>query len=511
MVLPFSVKPFSIKHVVEVSTVLLFCFAEQTGFAQTDPPNFHTLTATQAAEGICRGSLTSEQLVSAYIQRAKSKPELNAFVTLDEARALKAAREFDKQHQEGHPCQPLGGVPVVIKANIQVQGLPATDGTPALKDFIAPADAPVVARLRAAGAIVMGITTMHETAYGVTGYNPLYRYKEEIGVRNAYDPSRISGGSSSGNCAALGARMALAAIGTDTGGSVRIPCSFNGCAALRPTVGRYPTEGIAPLSHTRDTPGPMAQSIFDLALIDQIMTGGPSIKPANLKGVRLGVVPEFMANQDDDTRSITQAAFDGLRAAGVTFVDVEMPRLKQLDSDTDFPIVTYEVRDDLGAYLAKYHTGVTLEKLVSMMASPDEKKMYEEQVLPRKMPVNRGETDLSQAYEHAMRVSRPAMQKLYRDTFRRYRLDAFVLPTEPRVAPKAGPGVSDAEVFQSMIQNTGPGSVVGVPGLTLPSGLGEKSGLPIGLEIDGPEGSDSHLLSIGMSIEGILGRLSPPK
>jgi mandelamide amidase len=218
-----------------------------------------------------------------------------------------------------------------------------------------------------------------------------------------------------------------------------------------------------------------------------------------------------MANQDDDTRAATKAALDKLRQAGVTLVDVEMPRLKELDNDTEFQIVTYEVRDDLGAYLVKYRTGLDLATLVSMMASPDEKKMYEEQVLPRMMPSEGGERALGPAYEHAMRVSRPMMRKLYRDTFTKYRLDALVFPTEPRVAPEAGPAVTSAEVFQHIIQNTGPGSVAGVPGLTLPSGLGEKSGLPIGLEIDGPEGSDRRLLSIGMSIEGILGRVKAPK
>lgn len=502
---------FSIKCVAGYSTTLLLYVTGQAALAQTPSLDLDMLTATEAAERICHGSLTSEQLVSAYLQRATSRPELNAFVVLDKAGALKAAREFDQRHPRGRPCESLGGVPVLIKANIQVRGLPTTDGTPALQDFIASMDAPVVARLRGAGTIIMGITSMHETAYGVTGYNPLYRYHDAIGVRNPYDSRRIAGGSSSGNAAALGARMAPAALGTDTGGSVRIPCSFSGCTALRPTVGRYPTEGIAPLSHTRDTAGPMAQSVSDLALLDGIIAGGSAIQPADLKRVRLGIVPEFMANQDDDTRAVTQAALEKLREAGVTFVNVEMPRLKEFDNESEFPIVTYEVRDDLAGYLSRYRTGIDLETLVSTMASPDEKKMYEEQVLPRKMPLASGQRDLGPVYEHAMRVSRPMLQKRYRETFMKYRLDALVFPTEPRVAPKAGPGVTDAEVFQNIIQNTGPGSVAGIPGLTLPSGLGEKSGLPIGLEMDGQEGSDRHLLSIGISIEGILGRLKPPK
>ena len=255
----------------------------------------------------------------------------------------------------------------------------------------------------------------------------------------------------------------------------------------------------------------MAQSVFDLALLDQVIVGGSAIAPASMKGIRLGIVPEFMANQDDDTLAVTNVALEKLRAAGVTLVDVEMPRLKEFDSASEFPIVTYEVRDDLEAYLAKYHTGVTLEKLAAAMASSDVKKMFEEQVIPRKVPADGGAADLTPVYMHAMSVVRPAMQKLYRDTFARYDLDALVFPTVPRVAPEADASVIEPAVFESIIQNTGPGSVVGVPGLTLSSGLGPKTRLPVGLELDGPEGSDTRLLSIGMSMEGILGRLSPPK
>jgi len=501
----------SIKRFVLVSAFLVPCLAMETKMLHADSLNIDTLTASQAAQRICAGTLTSEQLVNAYLVRAKSRPELNAIEVLDEVGALKAAREFDRQHRSGQPCQPLGGVPLLVKANIQVEGMPHSDGTPALKDFIATQDAPVVARLRAAGAIVMGISTMHETAYGISGYNATYKYQGSVGVRNAYDSTRIAGGSSSGSGAAIGAGMAPLALGTDTGGSIRIPSAFNGCAGLRPTVGRYPTEGIAPLSHTRDTVGPIARSVADLALFDRVMMGGPIIGPLPLKGIRLGIASNFMANQDGDTRRATEAALEKLRDAGVTLVDVEMPGLKELDDATEFPIVTYEVRDELESYLEKYKTGITLKELVRMMASEDVKTMYEEQVLPRKMPIDGRYTDLSPVYQNAVAVARPAMQRLYRDTFAKYKIDALVFPTVPRVAPAAGPGVTDPAIFQNIIQNTGPGSVVGVPGLTLPSGLGDKSGLPIGLEIDGPEGSDEHLLSIGISIEGILGRLNPPK
>jgi Asp-tRNA(Asn)/Glu-tRNA(Gln) amidotransferase A subunit family amidase len=479
--------------------------------AQPAAPDIATLTASEAAQRLCVGSLRSEQLVSAYLAQAKAKPQLNAFITLDEAGALRAARAADAARRRGGACKPLAGVPVVVKDNIQVQGLPATAGTPALKGFVPSADAPVVARLRAAGAIVLGKTHMHELAFGVTGYNPAFQSGPEVGVRNAYDVSRVAGGSSSGNGAALGARMAPAALGTDTGGSVRIPCAFNGCAALRPTVGRYSQQGITPISHTRDTAGPMAISVADVALLDRVIAGGAPVVPAELKRVRLGVVPAFFANLDADTRAATDAALAKLRGAGVTLVDVEMPKLMELNGAVGFPIVLYEAHDDIVAYLARYRTGVDIAQLAAAIASPDVKGTFDGLVLPRKLPAANGVVDVKPAYVNAMQQARPALQKLYRDTFAQNRLDALVFPTVPRVALAATPEASSVENFVALIQNTDPGSNAGIPGLQLPAGLGAASGLPVGLEFDAPAGSDRKLLALGLAVEALLGRLPAPK
>jgi mandelamide amidase len=479
--------------------------------AQLAAPDISTLTATEAVQQLCAGTVTSEQLVTAYLAQAKAKANLNAFITLDEAGALKAARAADALRKRGGACKPLAGLPVAIKDNIQVQGLPATAGTPALKGFVPSADAPVVARLRAAGAVVLGKTNMHELAFGVTGYNPAFQTGPEVGVRNAYDATRIAGGSSSGNGTALGARMAPAALGTDTGGSVRIPCAFNGCASLRPTVGRYPQQGIAPISHTRDTAGPMAQSMADVALLDSVIAGGKPLKPADLKRLRLGVVPAMQANLDADTRAATDAAFAKLRAAGVTLIDVEMPKLMELNGAVGFPLALYEAHDDMVTYLAKYRAGIDIAQLTAGIASPDVKGTFETFVIPRKLPAASGVVDAKPVYENAMRVARPALQKLYRDTFAKNRLDALVFPTVPRVALAAGGEASSPENFGSLIQNTDPGSNAGIPGVQLPSGLGATSGLPVGLELDGPAGSDRKLLAVGMAVEQVLGRLPAPK
>ena len=493
-------------------TLPLLCLAAiaSSVHAQPNAPDLAKLTASEAVRQICAGTLDSEHLVSAYLAQAKSKANLNAFITLDEAGALKAARAADAARRRGDACKPLAGLPVVIKDNIHVQGLPATAGTPALKAFVPAADAPVVAKLRAAGAVILGKTNMHELAFGVSGYNPAFQTGPEVGVRNAYDTARIAGGSSSGNGTALGARMAPAALGTDTGGSVRIPCAFNGCASLRPTMGRYSQQGIAPISHTRDTAGPMAMSMADVALLDRVIAGGKAIKPADLKRVRLGVVPAFYANLDADTKAATDAALAKLRAAGVALVDVDMPKLMELNGAVGFPVALFEAHDDMVAYLAKYTTGLDIAQLVAGIASPDVKGTFEGLVIPRKLPAANGVVDAKPAYDNAMRVARPQLIKLYSETFARHRLDALVFPTVPRVALAATPEASSPENFGALIQNTDPGSNAGIPGIQLPSGLGATSGLPVGLELDGPAGSDRRLLAIGLAVERELGRLPKP-
>ncbi|HEX7045866.1 MAG TPA: indoleacetamide hydrolase [Burkholderiales bacterium] len=475
-------------------------------------PNIDELTASEAAARICAGTLRSEALVEAYIARAKAKPHLNAFVTLDADGARRAAAEVDARRARGGPCRPLEGVPVVIKDNIHVRGLRSTAGTPALANFVPAEDAPVVEKLRAAGAIVLGKTNLHELAFGITGYNPAYNTGPAPGVRNAYDSTRMAGGSSAGTGAALGARMAPAGLGTDTGGSVRIPCALNGCAALRPTVGRYPQAGIAPISKTRDTAGPMAVSMADVELLDRVIAGGAPVAPADLESVRLGVAAPFLANMDDDTKQAFDAALDRLRAAGVTVVDVEMPGLMQLNAAVGFPLALYEAYDGVVDYLATYRTGVTIEQLAAQIASPDVKGTYAGLVLPRKLPApDGGVVDAAPRYREAMAKHRPALVALYEDTFREHRLDALVFPTVPRTALPATPDVSSVENFLLFIQNTDPGSNAGIPGLQMPIGFGAASKLPIGIELDGPAGSDRRLIAIGLALERVFGRLPAAK
>ena len=490
---------------------LAVCGAPSRSQAEQAAINLDGMTAKRAAADLCAGKITSTALTSAALARAKADQNLNAFVTLDETGAMEAATAFDAGHNKKSACKPLGGVPIVIKDNIEVAGLPSTAGTLALKGFVPTKDAPVVAKLREAGAIIIGKTNMHELAFGISGYNPAFQTGPEPGVRNAYDKTRIAGGSSSGTAAAIGARIVTAGLGTDTGGSVRIPCALNGCASLRPTVGRYPGDGIAPISHTRDTAGPMGATMTDVAILDRVIAGGRPIAPANLKKVRIGVVAEMLANLDSDTDAAFRSALDKLKSAGVTVVDVEMPKLAELNGQVGFPVALYEAYDDMVAYLKSTGSGVTIEDLAKTIASPDVMGTYDGLVIPRKLPgPNNTVVDAKPAYEAAMATARPALQALYHDTFAKNRLDAIAFPTTPKVAITANPDSSSIANFTLFIQNTDPGSNAGVPGIQVPIGLGASTKLPIGLELDGPSGSDRKLLAIGIALDKIFGRLPAP-
>jgi Asp-tRNA(Asn)/Glu-tRNA(Gln) amidotransferase A subunit family amidase len=475
------------------------------------PTDLTGLGVADAARLIQARKVTSVELTQAYLARAQATRDLNAFITLDEAKALAAARQADADLAAGRIRGPLHGVPVVVKDNVHVAGMPNTAGTPALRTFVPKESAPVAQRLLDAGAVILGKTNMHELAFGISGYNEGFYSAQPIGVRNPYDRSRIAGGSSSGTGAAIGVRAAPGGLGSDTGGSVRIPSALCGIAGLRPTIGRYRQDGITPISHSRDTAGPMAQTVADVALVDAAITGGKPTAPASLAGVRLGVYRAyFFADLDADTKAVVEAAIDKLRQAGATIVEVDMPLLKATNDAASFPVALYEAYNDLKAYLAKYGTGLTVEQVAAMIASKDVKATYDGLVLPRKLPAPGGVVDAAPAYEAAIKQARPGLLAVFDDAFRQNRIEALIGPTTPRVAVAQGPEASSLETFLLFIRNTDPGSNAGIPGLTIPAGLGPTTGLPVGLSLDGPRGSDERLLALGQAIEKVLGRTPPP-
>ena len=474
-----------------------------------DDRDLTRLTVTEAARLIREGEVSSERLTRALLKKIEANRDLAAFITVDAKKALEAARRSDAERRRCDPRElgALHGVPLVVKDNIHVAGLRNTAGTPGLRNFVPDDNAPVAQALLDAGAIILGKANMHELAFGITSNNAAFG-----AVRTPYDKTRFAGGSSGGTGSAVAARLAPGGLGTDTGGSVRIPAALNGIAGFRPTIHRYSQVGVTPISSTRDTPGPMARTVSDLILLDSVITRDwRKVSPVDRHRIRLGMVPEMFQNIDVETLELTERALDRLRRAGVEIVTVQMPGLTDLNNQAAFPIALFEANRDISAYLLSYGTGLTLTELAAQIASPDVKGVFDTFVVP-----GAPQAIPESVYNHAVGVIRPQMQQLYADTFKNNRLDALIFPTTPLPAsPVVG---SDETVelngvrvptFQTYIRNTDANAVAGVPGVTLPMAL-TKKGLPVGIEIDGPANSDRRLLGIALTLEKILGRLPAP-
>ena len=465
-------------------------------------------TAVETLRTLEEGATSAEAEVQRSLDEIAAWAELNAVARADVERALAAARAVDAGERAG----PLAGLPIVVKDNIQVEGLPAAAGTPALQAAVAAANAPIVQALVDAGAIVVATTNMHELAFGISGYNPIYQTGSAVGVRNPYDLARFAGGSSSGTGALVGAGAVTAGLGTDTGGSVRVPAAVNGVAGLRPTIGRYPMEGVVPISSTRDTPGLIAATVADIELLDRVLTGADETDAAELSGLRLGVAAPFSGGLGKDVEAVWADARARLEEAGVELVEVDASEIVDRNAGISFPIALYEAGIDLRTYLERYASDISIEEVVAGIESPDVKATYEMFVLPGKLPAPDGGTvDAEPIYQAAMDEGRPALIAAYDRIFAENEIDALIFPTVPEVAALAGPESSSLEIFVTFIRNTDPGSNAGLPGLTVPAGLGPETGLPVGVELDGPARSDRRLIEIGMALEDLFGSLPAPE
>jgi mandelamide amidase len=464
----------------------------------------HDLGVGAAAKAIRAGEISAEQLADALLARAAAFANLNAFIALDPDRVREAARKADKQRAANTPLSPLHGVPLALKDNLNTAEMPTTGGTPGLANNRPKRNAVIVDKLFAAGAINFGKTNLHELAYGISNNNAAHGP-----ARNPYAPDHIPGASSGGTGVAVSARVVPGGIGSDTGGSVRIPAALCGIVGFRPTTGRWSQAGIVPISHTRDTAGPMTRSVADCALLDGVVTGGPTeVAAAQLKGLRLGVPKQhFWENLDIELEKICRSALERLADAGIELIDVDMSEEARLDREAGFPIALYETVADLNVYLAEHQTGLDYAALVAKVASPDVKGILQSLVGTGAVP----ETAYRQALEQ-----RKVLQETYGRHFRDHRIAAIVFPTTPAPAAKIGEDETfllngkAVPTFPTFISNTSPGSVGGIPGISLPVGM-TAAGLPVGIELSGPEASDQQLLAIAAAVENLFPRPPAPR
>ncbi|MGJ4931597.1 indoleacetamide hydrolase [Bradyrhizobium sp. HKCCYLS2038] len=465
--------------------------------------NLHEIGVVQAAAAIRSGDITAEALASALLERARMFSSLNAFVALDADKVMAAARRADQARQSGQKLGALHGVPVAFKDNINTADMPTTAGTPGLRAHQPTTDAPIVQALKNAGAIPFGKVGMHELAFGISSNNAAFG-----AIRNPFGERHIPGGSSGGSGAAVGARLVPASIGSDTGGSVRVPAAYCGVMGFRPTVQRWSQAGIVPISSTRDTAGPLARHAVDLAALDAAVTGEADPIPVKRpSGLRLGVPRSFFWDDlEQETAGICNAALDSLRAAGVTLVEVDLPDIASINQAVSFTVALYEVKRDLDRYLLGEGLAKRFADIVADVASPDVKSILGSLLDPATAVPE-------QAYSEAMEVHRPKLIDLYRGCFRDNHVDALVFPTTPLPPPLIGEDENvllngrSVPTFTTVVRNTDPGSNAGLPGISLPVGL-TSAGLPVGLELDAPAGSDRDLLSLAVALEQVL--LVPP-
>jgi aspartyl-tRNA(Asn)/glutamyl-tRNA(Gln) amidotransferase subunit A len=421
--------------------------------------------------GYRNGSFTPSVAVEQALIRLKQlEPTLNAFANPMADLVRAQARQATADLAEGRDLGPLHGIPVAIKDLIEVEGMPTGYGSKVHPPRMATQDATLVARLRAAGAVLFGKTNLLEYAYGIA--------HPQVGqTNNPHDPTRTAGGSSGGSAAAVAAGIVPMAIGTDTGGSIRIPAAYCGIVGLKPTFGLVPLDGVFPLSWSLDHAGPLARTVQDAALALACLSGQPMPMQSRTKPLRIGLFPGQFS-QTPVGRPVTgvvQACLNRLQARGAQLVTLECAGLQHANAT----LMTI-----LGPEAAVIHA--PLMALNAAGYSPGTRQQIEG-----------GAGVLATDYITARRAQadlRATVEALF------HQVDVLLAPSVPFVAPHEDPVIVDDQ--DSEMLSSGFANVTGHPSLSLPCGWIE--GLPVGLQLTAALGRDADLLSMAAQIAGML-------
>ena len=436
------------------------------------------MTIREAGRALRSRRLSCAELTEQCLdQIARLNPSLNAFITVtgDAARAL--ARELDHELVSGTDRGPLHGIPIAHKDLFRTKGVRTTSGSKIFADFIPGTDAPLVARLQAAGAITVGKVGLHELAYGITSDNPHYGT-----IRNPRNPDHSPGGSSGGSAVAVATGMAYLATGTDTGGSIRIPASFCGITGLKPTYGLLDRSGVQPLGLSLDTVGPMALTVDDVHLSFQAMAGTGACKPASegLEDIRVGLPENFFF--DDVAAEVKAAVQQAARRAeqlGARVTAVRVPDVETLNL-----------------------AGLVI--LLAEASAVHEKRLHRREDFGSDVLalLDQGRLVPATDYVNAQRLRKQLLREFH-SLFRH--IDCLLTPTTPIPAPRIGQTevVMDAKSYNVRMLATRfvrPFNVLGFPALSIPCG-NTPDGLPIGLQMIARPLEEELLLWLGEAIE----------
>ena len=450
------------------------------------------LTLKQASELLRRRDVSPVDLVEACLSRIERHDRaINAFITVTREQALATAREMESELRRGRPRGPLHGVPIALKDNIDTDGVLTTAASGVFKDRVPTEDAEVVVRLKRAGAVLLGKLNLHEFALGgtstVTHFGP---------VHNPWALDRVAGGSSGGSAAAIAADMCFGALGTDTGGSIRIPASLCGIVGFKPTYGRVSTRGVVPMAWTLDHVGPMCKTVEDAALVLSAIAGYDALDPTSIDAptedyvrairmattkLRVGVArTPFFDNLNPEVAKAVEGAIDVVRKLTASVVDVEVPS-------------SGNIADVWNPEIYAYHTPWITK-------TPE---LYQEATRNLIQGASKANAATYAQARHQVDVVRREIRKVFAT------VDVLITPTQrgvaqpivpPQPAPAAGRGGAPPGAAGGGLINTAAFDIYGLPTISVPCGF-SASGLPIGLQISGNHFAESTVLALAHAYE----------
>jgi aspartyl-tRNA(Asn)/glutamyl-tRNA(Gln) amidotransferase subunit A len=448
------------------------------------------LSIEQASRLLRRREISPVDLVEAALARIdRASSRLNVFLTVLAHDARQQAKQAEREIRRGRTRGPLHGVPISLKDNISTRGIRTTAGSKILANWVPDTDSDAAKSLEQAGAILLGKTNMHEFAYGITGENPHYGNS-----LNPWAPARISGGSSGGSAVAVATGMGFASVGTDTGGSIRIPSALCGIVGLKPTYGLVSTAGVVPLGISFDHVGPIARNVTDACIVFEAMAGKyprGEVRPAFRKlrksrprRFRIGLPKEFFFERlDDEVRRLVEAAAAKFESLGARLEEVSLPRLTSAveqatamvvaeasafhESQGYFPARATEYGDDVRGHLEYGHKLSAVDYLRGITA-------------------------------------RQGMVEEFESAFGK--VDVILTPTSPIPAPPVGEkqirvaGERETATRAELLRLTRPANITGMPAISIPCGFTQE-GLPVGVQLMGPRWGEARLLGIALAYE----------
>jgi len=437
------------------------------------------MTIRELGSALRAREMSCVELIDQILAGIKARPESHWFITVTEEQARAEAAERDAELAAGQDRGPFHGIPIALKDLFYTRGVRTTAGSLIFRDFVPEYDATVVERLRDAGAVSVGKTNLHELAYGITSNNPHYG-----AVVNPLDPRRLAGGSSGGSAAVVAAGLLPMALGTDTGGSIRIPASYCGVAGLKPTYGRVSRHGVLPLAFSLDHVGPLGSCVEDCMLAMNVIAGADFNLPprTELTGIRIGVPKNFFFDRvDEEVAAAVRSSISAMERLGASVCEVEIPDLNEANAAAR--VVQYA---ETAALYVRYNDSTLFGKDVWGL-------------------IQQGKMIAGHEYVNAQRI-----RTLFRRDFDAIwgNIDVLAAPTTPIVAP----GVDEANVqIGTDAENARMASTrlvrainyLGEPALSLPCGK-TSSGMPVGLQLIGAPFSEAKLLQLGNTVETCL-------